>query len=77
MINTPIRPTAVAIQRLTPTLSPRKTIDSAVTNSGATKPVAEASAIGRNLRPEMKNSEEPSSAAPRISCRPRFFVCSA
>ena len=70
MISTPIRPTAVAIQRRTPTFSPRKTIDSAVTNSGATKPVAEASAIGRKRRPEMKNSDEPSSAAPRINCRP-------
>ena len=74
MISTPINPTAVASQRRTPTFSERKTIDSAVTNSGATKPVAEASAIGRNRRPEMKNSDEPSNAAPRISCRPRRSV---
>ena len=60
-----------------PTFSPRKTIDSAVTNSGATKPVAEASAIGRKRRPEMKNSDEPSSAAPRIRCSPSRLVCSA
>src|SRR5712675_3115548 len=54
-----------------PTLSPRKTIDSAVTNSGATKPVADASAMGRNRKPEMKNSEDDNSATPRITCRPR------
>jgi len=48
-----------------------------VTNSGDTKPVAEASAIGRNRKPEMKNSEEPTSAAPRSRCRPRRSVCSA
>src|ERR1019366_6169737 len=70
MISTPISPTAVASQRRRPTLSPRKTIDSAVTNSGETKPVAEASAIGRYRRPEMKNSEDASSATPRITCRP-------
>ena len=45
-----------------------------MTNSGATKPVAEASAIGRYRRPEMKNSDEPTSAAPRINCRPRRSV---
>src|SRR5216684_1848744 len=70
IISTPINPTAVAAQRRTPTLSPRKTIDSAVTNNGATKPVAEASAMGRNRRPEMKNSEDDNSATPRIACRP-------
>src|SRR6266516_7568683 len=70
MISTPINPTAVASQRRTPTLSPRKTIDSAVTNSGATKPVAEASAMGRNRKPEIKNSEDDNSAKPRIACRP-------
>ena len=70
MIITPIRPIAVAIQRRMPTFSLRKMIDSAVTNSGETKPVAEASAIGRKRRPVMKNSEEPSSATPRINCRP-------
>src|SRR6202790_1928453 len=70
IISTPINPTAVASQRRTPTLSPRNTIDSAVTNSGATKPVAEASAMGRNRKPEMKNSEDDNSATPRITCRP-------
>src|SRR5882724_1018073 len=70
MISTPINPTAVASQRRTPTLSPRKKIDSAVTNSGETKPVADASAMGRNRKPEMKNSEEASSAVPRSSCNP-------
>src|SRR6202022_2281932 len=70
MISTPISPTAVASQRRTPTLSPRNTIDSAVTNSGATKTVAEASAMGRNRKPEMKNSEDDNSATPRITCRP-------
>ena len=77
MINTPINPTAVAIQRRMPTRSPRKNIDSAVTNSGETKPVAEASAIGRNRKPEIKNSEDASSMAPRIACMPRRFDCSA
>ena len=77
MISTPIRPTPVAIQRRMPTFSPRKTIESAVTSNGATKPVAEASAIGRNRRPEMKNSDEPRIARPRIRCSPRRFVCSA
>src|SRR5882672_5366669 len=70
MISTPINPTAVASQRRTPTLSPRKRIDSAVTNSGETKPVADASAMGRNRKPEMKNSEDESSAAPRSNCNP-------
>src|SRR6478752_6975661 len=70
MTSTPIKPTAVATQRRTPTLSPRKTIDSAVTNNGATKPVAEASAMGRNRKPEMKNSEDDNSATPRITCKP-------
>ena len=74
MISTPISPTAVASQRRRPTFSERNTIDSAVTNSGATKPVAEASAIGRYRRPEMKNSDEPTNAAPRINCRPRRSV---
>ena len=70
MISTPISPTAVASQRRTPTFSPRKTIDSAVTNSGETKPVAEASAIGRNRRPEMKNSDEPAARRRASHCRP-------
>src|SRR5882757_3852430 len=72
-----IRPTPVAIQRRRPTLSPRNTIDSAVTNKGATKLVAEASAIGRNRRPEMKNSDDASSATPRITCRPGRCECRA
>src|ERR1700732_1939815 len=70
MISTPINPTAVASQRRRPTRSARKMIDSAVTNSGETKPVAEGSAMGRNRRPEMKNSDDDNSATPRISCRP-------
>src|SRR5450755_4177423 len=77
MISTPINPTAVASQRRRPTRSPRKTIDSAVTNSGETKPVAEASAIGRNRKPEMKNSEDANSATPRITCRPGRRECKA
>src|SRR6201991_5374376 len=77
MISTPINPTAVAIQRRMPTRSPRKKIDSAVTNSGETKPVAEASAMGRNFKPEMNNSDEPSSVTPRISCKPLRSDCSA
>src|SRR5258708_40357325 len=77
MMITPIRPIAVAIQRRRPTFSPRKIIDSAVTNSGETKPVAEASAIGRTRRPEMKNSEDPNSAAPRINCMPGRVECNA
>src|SRR5260370_38029476 len=77
MMTTPSNPTAVAIQRRRPTFSPRKKIDSAVTNSGETKPVADASAIGRNRNPEMKNSDEPNSAAPRSNCRPGRRVCRA
>src|SRR4051812_2377748 len=77
MMITPTRPSAVAIQRRLPTFSPRKMIDNAVTNSGATNPVAEASAIGRKRNPEMKNSDEPNSAAPRTNCRPGRPVCSA
>src|SRR3981081_4732231 len=53
-----------------PTLSPRKTIDRSGTHSGATKPVADASAMGRNRKPEMKNSEDDNSATPRITCKP-------
>ena len=52
-------------------------IDNAVTNNGETKPVADASAIGRNRRPEMKNNEEPSSATPRITCKPGRRDCNA
>ena len=70
MMRTPARPTAVASQRRRPTRSPRKKIDNAVTNSGETKPVADASAIGRKRRPEMKNSDEASNATPRIICKP-------
>src|SRR6476469_2329829 len=73
MISTPINPTAVASQRRTPTFSPRKTIESAVTNSGETKPVAEASAIGRNRKPEMKNRDDANSVTPRIICRPGLW----
>src|SRR5262249_33133425 len=77
MMRTPSRPTPVAIQRRKPTTSFRKTIDSAVTNNGATKPVAEASAIGRKLRPVMKNSDEPRAGAPRMNCSLRRWVASA
>src|ERR1043165_1506742 len=70
MISTPISPVMVASQRRTPTFSPRNAIDSAVTNRGAMKPVAESSAIGRKRRPEMKNSEDDNSAMPRITWRP-------
>src|SRR4051794_38067940 len=77
MISTPISPAPVASQRRTPTFSPRKAIDNAVTNSGAMKPVAEASAIGRNRKPEMKNNEDDNSATPRITCRPGRSDCSA
>ena len=52
-------------------------IDNAVTNSGDTKPVAEASAIGRNRRPEMKNSDEPRIPRPRSRCSVSRLVCSA
>src|SRR3954471_20147550 len=58
MISTPTRPAIVASQRRTPTFSPRNAIDNAVTNSGAMKPVAEASAIGRNRSPETKKKKE-------------------
>src|SRR3982074_813771 len=70
MISTPIKPTAVASQRRTPTLSPRKIIDSAVTNSGATKPVADAAAMGRKRNPERKNSDDDNSATRRITWGP-------
>ena len=70
MITTPINPIAVASQRRRPTRSLRKMIDNAVTNSGETKPVADASAMGRNPNPEMKNSEDASSVTPRIACNP-------
>src|SRR3982075_2287689 len=70
MIKTPISPTAVASQRRRPTLSPRKTIDNAVTNNGATKPVADGSAVGRHSKPEMNNSEDDTSETPRSRCRP-------
>src|SRR5262245_58759566 len=74
MTSTPRRPTPVAIQRRNPTVSFRKMIECAVTNSGATKPVAEASAIGRKLSPVIKNSDEPSTVAPRMNCRLRRSV---
>src|SRR5436305_9008846 len=77
MISTPIKPAIVASQRRTPTFSPRKAIDNAVTNSGAMKPVAEASAIGRNRNPEIKNNEDDNSATPRITCRPGRSDCRA
>src|SRR5713101_6099077 len=37
---------------------------------GKNAAVAEASAIGRNRKPEMKNSEDDNNATPRITCRP-------
>src|ERR1700704_6017857 len=77
MTSPPINPTTVASQRRTPTLSLRKKIDSAVTNSGETNPVADASAMGRNRKPEMKKSEDANSATPRINCRPRRSDCKA
>src|ERR1700754_3773641 len=77
MISTPISPAIVASQRRTPTFSPRNAIDNAVTTSGAMKPVAETSAIGRNRSPEMKNSEDDNSATPRMTCRPGRSDCRA
>src|SRR5712671_1424125 len=77
MISTPISPAIVASQRRTPTFSLRNAIDNAVTNSGAIKPVAEASAIGRNRSPEMKNKEDDNSATPRMTCRPGRSDCRA
>src|SRR3954464_208017 len=77
MISTPISPAMVASQRRTPTFSPRNAIDSAVTNSGAMKPVADASAIGKKRKPEMKNSEDDNSAMPRITCSPGRSVFKA
>src|SRR4051794_19525277 len=77
MISTPTRPVIVASQRRTPTFSPRNAIDSAVTNSGAMKPVADASAIGKKRKPEMKNSEDDNSAMPRITCSPGRSVFKA
>src|SRR4051794_30397895 len=77
MISTPISPAIVASQRRTPTFPPRNAIDNAVTNSGAMKPVAEASAIGRNRSPEMKNNEDDNSATPRMTCKPGRFDCRA
>src|SRR3979409_1286043 len=77
MISTPISPAIVASQRRTPTFSPRNAIDNAVTNSGAMKPVAEASAIGRNRSPEMKNNEDDNSATPRMTCSPGRSDCRA
>src|SRR4051812_47092506 len=77
MMSTPTKPTAVASHRRNPTLSPRNSIDRAVTNSGATKPVADASAMGRKRSPEMKNSEDASSVTPRIACKPGRLDCNA
>src|SRR3954454_3358820 len=77
MISTPISPAMVASQRRRATFSPRNAIDNAVTNSGAMKPVAEASAIGRKRSPEMKNNEDDNSATPRITCRPGRSDCKA
>src|ERR1700712_152297 len=77
MISTPTSPAIVASQRRTPTFSPRNAIDNAVTNNGAMKPVAEASAIGRNRSPEMKNNEDDNSATPRMTCRPGRSDCRA
>ena len=77
MISTPARPTTVASHRRKPTLSPRNSIDSAVTNSGETNPVAEASAIGRYPKPVMNSNDDDSSAAPRNNCRLSRSVRSA
>src|SRR3954470_8127062 len=77
MISTQISPAMAASQRRTPTFSPRNAIDNAVTNSGAMKPVAEASAIGRNRSPEMKNNEDDNSATPRMTCKPGRSDCRA
>src|SRR6202000_3216548 len=50
---------------------------SAVTNNGATKLVADASAMGRNPRPEINSTDEPNSAIARVTCNSGRFVCSA
>ncbi len=67
----------VAIQRRTPTRSPRNTIDSTVTKIGDTKLVVVASAIGRKRSALMKISDEPTSVSPRSTCRPGRTVRSA
>ena len=54
MISAPTKPTPTAAHRRTPTFSPSKGTDNAVTNSGPTMNSATASANGRNDRPKMK-----------------------
>src|SRR5579872_7397656 len=69
MISTPARPTTVASHRRRPTLSLRKRIDSAVTKSGETNPVAEASAIGRYPKPVMNSNDDDSRAAQELQAQ--------
>ena len=47
MIKTPSKPTKSAVQRQTPTYSPKKNAENPVINSGAIKKIAEASASGK------------------------------
>src|SRR5437016_14188543 len=60
MTMTPHSPTMVASQRRTPTFSPRNTMESAVTKSGATNEVADASAIGRKRSPVTQQTDDDS-----------------
>ncbi len=64
-INTPNNPTITAIQRLIPTLSLRIGMDNMVMNSGAVKPMAVASAIGKYVRPKNRNVIEAAKNAGR------------
>ena len=69
-ISTPTNPTAIAVQRRMPTISPSIGTDSAVINSGDTKPTAAASAIGRNRSAATKASIEVTIITPRTNCVP-------
>ncbi len=67
-MSTPRKPTLTAAQRRGPTRSPSSGIDSAVTSSGAAKPIAVASAIGSRAKPAMNSSAAPRTVTPRSSC---------
>jgi hypothetical protein len=72
---TPMNPAPTAAQRRIPTFSPRNGIDSAVTYSGETKPIAVAVSSGRWVMACTNRVAEPISSTPRTTWATGRPVC--
>jgi len=66
IIHTPINPAITASQRCVLIRSPNSGIASPVINNGAMKPIAVASASGKNVSPTNRDMIEPARKPPRI-----------